>query len=193
MFYSADNGLYLTRYRAYDPVASRWLSRDPAGEQSDAVGNLYPYVAGNPVNRWDSQGLQEEGEERSPAEEERSLEEDINPNVRGGLDYTPRPPQPAPPPTNACVPAAPQPPFSTRDTSGGWKGINSSVTADEFIANLQAQGYTARSTTSNTGPVTVLENGQGSTYTVYTRESTGESGAQYVGPIGPRLKYNLGR
>jgi hypothetical protein len=29
MFNSADSGLYLTQYRAYDPVASRWISRDP--------------------------------------------------------------------------------------------------------------------------------------------------------------------
>src|ERR1700728_2489364 len=32
MFYNADSGLYLTQYRAYDPVAARWLSRDPIGE-----------------------------------------------------------------------------------------------------------------------------------------------------------------
>jgi RHS repeat-associated protein len=35
MFYNADSGLYLTQYRAYDPVAARWLSRDPIGEVSD--------------------------------------------------------------------------------------------------------------------------------------------------------------
>jgi RHS repeat-associated protein len=32
MFYNADSGLYLTQYRAYDPVSGRWLSRDPIGE-----------------------------------------------------------------------------------------------------------------------------------------------------------------
>jgi RHS repeat-associated protein len=32
MFYNADSGLYLTQYRVYDPVAGRWLSRDPIGE-----------------------------------------------------------------------------------------------------------------------------------------------------------------
>ncbi|MET4391013.1 RHS repeat-associated protein [Bradyrhizobium sp. F1.4.3] len=32
MFYDADSGLYLTWYRAYDPIATRWLSRDPLGE-----------------------------------------------------------------------------------------------------------------------------------------------------------------
>src|SRR6185312_1416381 len=28
MFYNAESGLYLTKYRAYDPVAGRWQSRD---------------------------------------------------------------------------------------------------------------------------------------------------------------------
>ncbi len=32
MFHNADSGLDLTLYRAYDPVAGRWLSRDPLGE-----------------------------------------------------------------------------------------------------------------------------------------------------------------
>lgn len=31
-FTNADSGLYLTQFRAYDPVAGRWLSRDPIGE-----------------------------------------------------------------------------------------------------------------------------------------------------------------
>lgn len=57
MFYNADSGLYLTQYRAYDPIAGRWLSREPTGEQSDAVGNLYPYVQGNPLSYRDPQGL----------------------------------------------------------------------------------------------------------------------------------------
>ncbi|MHB8884742.1 MAG: RHS repeat-associated core domain-containing protein [Methylovirgula sp.] len=35
MFYNADSGLSLTQYRAYDPVASRWLSRDPIGDLGD--------------------------------------------------------------------------------------------------------------------------------------------------------------
>jgi RHS repeat-associated protein len=58
MFYDADSGLNLTLYRAYDPVAGRWLSRDPTGEPSDAVGNLYSYVGGNPTNNTDPLGLQ---------------------------------------------------------------------------------------------------------------------------------------
>ncbi len=35
MFFNADSGLYLTKYRAYDPVSGRWLSRDPLGEDAD--------------------------------------------------------------------------------------------------------------------------------------------------------------
>lgn len=39
-FYNADSGLYLTRYRAYDPVAGRWLTRDPLGETAvNATGS----------------------------------------------------------------------------------------------------------------------------------------------------------
>ena len=43
----AASGLNLTLYRAYDPVASRWLSRDPMGEGSDAT--LYSYVLNDPI------------------------------------------------------------------------------------------------------------------------------------------------
>lgn len=57
MFYNADSGLYLTNYRAYDPVAGRWLSRDPLGEATDPTANLYPYVGGDPVSQTDSLGL----------------------------------------------------------------------------------------------------------------------------------------
>ncbi len=35
MYYDSGSGLYLTRYRAYDPRTARWLSRDPAGEMND--------------------------------------------------------------------------------------------------------------------------------------------------------------
>jgi RHS repeat-associated protein len=56
MFFNTDGGLYLTQYRAYDPVAGRWLSRDPIGESSDPTANLYAYVAGNPVSLTDASG-----------------------------------------------------------------------------------------------------------------------------------------
>jgi RHS repeat-associated protein len=56
-FYNSDSGLYLTQYRQYAPNAGRWLSRDPLGEASDQLGNLYAYVGGNPINRMDPLGL----------------------------------------------------------------------------------------------------------------------------------------
>jgi hypothetical protein len=34
MFLNADSGLYLTQYRAYDPVSGRWLSRDPIVDET---------------------------------------------------------------------------------------------------------------------------------------------------------------
>jgi RHS repeat-associated protein len=55
MHYHAPSGLYLTKYRAYDPETRRWLSRDPI-EEAGGV-NLYGYVGGNPVNRIDPDGL----------------------------------------------------------------------------------------------------------------------------------------
>jgi len=58
MFTNADSGLLLTRYRAYDPTAGRWLSRDPVGERTDTVGNLYRYVEDDPVTYVDRTGEQ---------------------------------------------------------------------------------------------------------------------------------------
>lgn len=55
MFYHPQSGLYLTWYRAYNPEAGRWLSRDPIGEEGGE--NLYAYVGGNPVNAIDPLGL----------------------------------------------------------------------------------------------------------------------------------------
>ncbi len=56
MFYNADSGLYLTQYRPYDPVAGRWLSRDPLGVASDSAANLYRYANGNPISLRDPDG-----------------------------------------------------------------------------------------------------------------------------------------
>lgn len=59
LFNHPASGLNLTLYRGYDPVAGRWLSRDPLGEESDPYGNLYAYVAGNTPNAIDPLGLME--------------------------------------------------------------------------------------------------------------------------------------
>jgi RHS repeat-associated protein len=57
MFFNSDSGIYLTQYRAYDPVIGRWLSRDPVGERSDPAANLYSYVGSNPISQNDPTGL----------------------------------------------------------------------------------------------------------------------------------------
>jgi RHS repeat-associated protein len=58
MQYHAPSGLYLTKYRAYDPETGRWLSRDPIEE---ARVNLYAYVEGNPMSWIDPLGLPKTG------------------------------------------------------------------------------------------------------------------------------------
>jgi RHS repeat-associated protein len=54
-FWDGRNGLYLTLYRAYDPVLGRWLSRDPIEERGGI--NLYAYVGNNPIRLSDPLGL----------------------------------------------------------------------------------------------------------------------------------------
>jgi RHS repeat-associated protein len=56
MHYHAPSGLYLTKYRAYDPQTGRWLSKDPIEELGGI--HLYGYVEGNPVSYSDPLGLQ---------------------------------------------------------------------------------------------------------------------------------------
>lgn len=48
-------GLYQVRFRVYDPISGRWLSRDPAGFVDGA--NLYQLVCSNPIERIDVLGL----------------------------------------------------------------------------------------------------------------------------------------
>jgi len=50
-----DDGLYYAPYRYYSPVASRWLTRDPAGIIDGP--NLYSYVNDNPTMFTDYLGL----------------------------------------------------------------------------------------------------------------------------------------
>ena len=55
MFYESNSGIYLTRYRGYDPSLARWLSRDVIGESGGP--NLYSYVYGSPTTLIDFAGL----------------------------------------------------------------------------------------------------------------------------------------
>ena len=55
LYWHGLSGLYLATYRAYDPRAMRWLSRDPIEERGGT--NLYAYVNGDPVNYVDPAGL----------------------------------------------------------------------------------------------------------------------------------------
>lgn len=58
MFWAAEPGLALTRFRAYDPTLGRWLSRDPLEDAEMEEGpNLYAYVGSNPVSQTDPSGL----------------------------------------------------------------------------------------------------------------------------------------
>jgi len=51
----AATGLDLALYRAYDPGAGRWLSRDPVGEREGI--NAYAYADNDPLNEMDLDGL----------------------------------------------------------------------------------------------------------------------------------------
>ncbi|MGO7335779.1 RHS repeat-associated core domain-containing protein [Rhizobium leguminosarum] len=87
---------------------------------------------------------------------------------------------------------APSSKYDTSITRGkSTPNVGTDVTATEFMKNLQSNGYQIRKVESSqkNGTRTVLSNGS-STYTVYTRSSTGESGAHYFGPEG-QAKFTL--
>jgi len=54
--YDEKAGLYYYGYRFYSPISGRWLTRDPLGEAGGI--NLYGFVEENPINFWDTFGLQ---------------------------------------------------------------------------------------------------------------------------------------
>jgi RHS repeat-associated protein len=54
-FAHAPSGMHLAMFRAYDSGTARWLSRDPLGESEGL--NSYLYVANDPVNYFDPNGL----------------------------------------------------------------------------------------------------------------------------------------
>ncbi|WP_446011772.1 RHS repeat-associated core domain-containing protein [Candidatus Electrothrix sp.] len=54
-YYDAETGLHYNWNRYYDPSTGRYLTPDPIG--LDGGLNLYAYVAGNPVNWFDIEGV----------------------------------------------------------------------------------------------------------------------------------------
>jgi RHS repeat-associated protein len=54
-----DTGLVYCHHRYYDPMACRWISRDPAGLEGGI--NTYQYCNGDPVDGADPSGLQPYG------------------------------------------------------------------------------------------------------------------------------------
>ncbi|WP_231663616.1 DUF637 domain-containing protein, partial [Ralstonia solanacearum] len=83
--------------------------------------------------------------------------------------------------------------WDTSITSPGSKFLNveTDVTAQQFQANLMSNGYSVMNQgTGKNGAFTVLSNGT-STYTIYTRSSTGAAGVQYFGPGGKSAKFSL--
>ncbi|HDR8934503.1 beta strand repeat-containing protein [Burkholderia vietnamiensis] len=93
----------------------------------------------------------------------------------------------------AQIQAAPYSKWDISVTSQGSKFLNvkTDVTAQQFQSNLQSNGYDVTNQgTGKNGDFTVLSNGR-STYTIYTRSSTGTAGAQYFGPGGTSAKFTL--
>jgi RHS repeat-associated protein len=93
----------------------------------------------------------------------------------------------------AASDAATLAPFSTYDTSitsagSRYLNVQTNVTAQEFTSNLLANGY---SISEMSGGVKILNSGS-STYTLYSRTSTGLPGAQYFAPNGNSIKFSLG-
>jgi RHS repeat-associated protein len=86
--------------------------------------------------------------------------------------------------------------FSTYDTSITLPGsrflnVGTDVRPQEFQSNLLSNGYNiVKQAISTNGPVTVLSNGS-QTYAIYTRTTTGLSGAQLDSP-GISIKFSLG-
>lgn len=55
MYLHVQSGLSLTKFRAYNAMVGRWISRDPISERAGV--NLYAYVLNDPVDFKDAYGL----------------------------------------------------------------------------------------------------------------------------------------
>ncbi len=66
MLYLPGANLYLTLFRAYDPVSGRWMSKDPSQESGGL--NLYAYVKNNPLSFVDKLGLWADDPDPTPPE-----------------------------------------------------------------------------------------------------------------------------
>ena len=78
--YEPNSGLYLSRTRAYDPSAARWLSRDLGGEDVESY-NRYDYVGCSPLRKTDRSGRMGEEIIEDAAEALLELIEDIEAEV----------------------------------------------------------------------------------------------------------------
>lgn len=200
MFYNADSGLYLTRYRAYDPVSGRWLSRDPIPATGALVANLYTYVGGNPISFTDRLGLCSD-----PLQD---LINALNSNswlpllvaateVAGG--------GPEDPLADAAVAAevasaeegeagVTSAYVDTTDQGALITNITTDVNPENFVQNLEQNGYQQTSVSADQ-QATVYTGPNGNTYTVRPSSSAPGGQAADFTPAGSpnmTLKINLG-
>lgn len=54
-YYDKETSLIYYNYRYYSPEQGKWISRDPIGERGGI--NIFSFVRNNPLNWWDSKGL----------------------------------------------------------------------------------------------------------------------------------------
>ncbi len=217
MFYNSDSGLYLTQYRAYDPVSGRWLSRDTFGERSDPAANLYRYVNGNPVSLTDPSGrfglvgagvgalLGGFGDLAAQLYGNGGNLGCVNwgqvaaaAGIGAALGATLGLVAPELAVAEEGIAAAEEAGATSLwdDTiaqTGEILNIGTDVTATDFETNLTSMGFNiVRQGVSTNGPFITLSNGE-TTYTIYTATSTGEASAQVFNSAGRTLlKIRLG-